>query len=208
VDPTPDAPEGPTSNSTVHGVFAGGQGPWPYRWMCPSGRDANFNCLSKLFNNAENWTYPGYGNPTVKYCLSRKAENTCKVEFGYIAAVLVIVANAIKVVSFVGVFWVLKRHAGSKSSKDQLLITTGDAIASFLADPDPHTLGMSMIDKQHFEKGTWELRCFQIVPMTWITKNECSRFRAIGLRRFTIGNLLYVYSHFSGPVNANQITVP
>lgn len=66
----------------------------------------------------------------------------------------------------------LKRHAGSKYSKDQLLFTTGDAIASFLADPDPYTFGMSMIDKLHFEKGTWELRCFQVVPMKWVTREN------------------------------------
>jgi hypothetical protein len=89
----------------------------------------------------------------------------------------VIIANCMKAVSFVSVFLVLQRYAGDKSLKSPLLINPGDAIAFFLVDLDHHTLGISINHKEQFEKETWQLMYFKLVPITWTARAECSEFR-------------------------------
>lgn len=186
------------STGIVLGVAGGGRGAWPYKWLCPSSQNANFRCLDDLFHNAEQWKFQSYGNPPVSYCLSKKMDHTCKIEYAYTAGIWVCVANVIKLCCFIGVYFLFKKYtqAGQESSKDQLLVTTGDAIASFLADPDPYTFNMSLVAKRDFQNGIWKLRFFQITPIAWIDRGDCSRFRAIGRRRWFLGHLLYV-THLS-----------
>lgn len=75
---------------------------------------------------------------------------------------------------------------------DALLITAGDAIASFLETPDKETLGMSIVEKTDFQNGIWDLRWVKINPMPWRKRHKCAWFRAIGLRRWIIGNVMCV----------------
>lgn len=174
----------------VYGVTGAGRGPWPYAWLCPSGSAASFNCLGDLFHDTEEWKFQVFNNSLVKYCLSKQVDQTCKLEYAYTAGVIVVVANLIKLLCFIWVYFLLRKHAGDESSKQQLLITTGDAIASFLADPDPYTFDMSLVAKSDFENGLWKLRFFQIASIPWIDRGSYSIFRVIGRRRWFIGHIL------------------
>lgn len=89
--------------SKVYGASNGGQGPWPYKWLCNSENNDNFNCLGGLFENTESWKFPNYGNPLVKHCFSQRQKEYCKVEYSRVAGLLVLAANCVKVCCFFGV---------------------------------------------------------------------------------------------------------
>lgn len=77
----------------------------------------------------------------------------CRLEYGFLITVLTIVANVLKVIGFISTHYILKRgarRAGRTQEnyrKAQPLITTGDAIASFLQFEDRETTGMSIVEK-------------------------------------------------------------
>ena len=95
-------------------------------------------------SNADSWNaslsacdsaYPnGYGEQSldipIKYCLAQPGNPNCKVQLGQIMLVVVIVCNAVKIGCIVITIY---------KSDFEPLITTGDALSSFLSDPDETT---------------------------------------------------------------------
>ena len=69
---------------------------------------------------------------TVSYCLSQTQEEHCKLQFSVQILVAVIVCNAIKCVAMFCVAW---------RQRETTFVTFGDAIASWLDNPDPMTAG-------------------------------------------------------------------
>lgn len=69
---------------------------------------------------------------TVSYCLSQTHEEHCKLQFSVQILVAVIICNAIKCAAMFCVAW---HH------RETTFITFGDAIASWLDNPDPATAG-------------------------------------------------------------------
>lgn len=125
-------------------------------------------------------------------------EQKCKLEYGFWITILTIMANFSKVFCFVMTYWIVKKHTEDKQElepnkkhNDTLLITAGDALASFLEIPDSETRCMSIVEKVDFQNGIWDLRWVNINPMPWRKRMPCSWFRAIGLRRWLVGNILY-----------------
>lgn len=180
-----------TNSSTILGSAAAGWGLWPYKWLCPVESSHNFECYKELFQSDGDWFFPNYKNPKVKYCLSRPMRQQCKLEYGFYITIFVIVANFFKLVCFIETYRMLKRAARATEGSDEKenkrfmpLITTGDAIVSFLETPDPATLGMSIVEKEDFHNGIWDLRWQKIHPMEWRDRGHCAWFRAIGLRRW------------------------
>lgn len=74
----------------------------------------------------------------VSYCLSLPVEEKCELQFSLPISLVVIICNAVKVLCMILTLL---------ESRDDILVTVGDAIASFLQAPDPHTKGMSMLSR-------------------------------------------------------------
>jgi hypothetical protein len=62
----------------------------------------------------------------------------------------------------------------------------GDALASFLENPDHETLGISTVEKQDFRNGIWDHRWVKPSPMPWKQREKCAWFRAIGVKWWMI----------------------
>lgn len=102
-------------------------------------RDCN---VENLISNADNWTDAIYvqnisSNSFIKtntypidYCLAQPSMPACKVQLGQVMLVVVIICNAVKV----GCIMTTIFHSDFRP-----LITTGDALASFLDIPDDTT---------------------------------------------------------------------
>ncbi|KIK53473.1 hypothetical protein GYMLUDRAFT_178943 [Collybiopsis luxurians FD-317 M1] len=127
------------------GFIPGTPGSSPFNWICGFSPGIVVGCssISKQINSSE-WEFPsltelGIFNgpliPHVNYCLSQPAEPKCQLEFNLPVLILVIIFNFVKVVC-------MALAAGM--IKDQPLVTVGDAIASFTANSDPCTRGMSL----------------------------------------------------------------
>ncbi|KAG9229348.1 hypothetical protein BJ875DRAFT_500010 [Amylocarpus encephaloides] len=193
----PKSPENKTS--TILGSSSGGFGPWPYKWLCPKDLTQNFGCYDQLEATKEIWTFPNFNYPTVLYCLSKKMKQQCKLEYGFYISLFTILANFAKLLVFAITLWTLRSHrtkelvsgnAKENKNKTTLLVTTGDALASFLEVPDSKTLGMSTVEKEDFRNGIWKARWEEINAMEWRDRSKCAWFRAIGLNRWLAGNLL------------------
>lgn len=95
----------------------------------------------------------------VEYALSSPRSNSSSVQVGLYFMIIVIIANAAKSVVMLLVL---------KDTSTSYLVTTGDAIASFLEKPDTVTVGMCTLDKkaiirqaggfQDVKPGTWRNR--------------------------------------------------
>lgn len=114
-----------------------------YFWMCPW---ENEECdLSSVKKESENLHINGY---PIDYCLSRKAEPHCKLQFSVFVMVAVIIMNACKTGAM---FWTMWRQ------REVTLVTCGDALASFLETPDEFTKGRCLMGKADINRG----------PLSW-----------------------------------------
>lgn len=115
----------------------------PFTWMCPlEWLSCNIQDLPKIRFLAKNdsWYVDnllniGYGRESwprfkVDYCLAMKMPSHCKVRYSPVFTILAVVANLVKtgILLFI---WL--------GTSNVPLLTIGDAIASFLHLPDPHT---------------------------------------------------------------------
>jgi hypothetical protein len=155
----------------------------PYSWICG---DFNPNpyvssapsapcTLQTALNNADTW---GYDSNLYAYCLVEVVPEQCSIEFSLVIMLIVIAANTTKVVVMVIVF--LKFRAPT-------LVTLGDAVASFLNDPDPTTAGMCMSTKKDVFKVGQDLSTYPAKP--WSPKRHFW-FNAVSLKRWLTCNIL------------------
>jgi hypothetical protein len=162
------------NESTILGSEAAGWGPWPYKWSFPGQLSRTFDCRQNLSQSGGDWYLPRYNNPKVDHCLSKRMPERCKLEYGFWITIFTVIANSIKLACFSATYWMLARSErkeseleGNEKLKSTLLITTGDAIASFLEVPDTTTRGMSIVENEDFYNGIWALRWIKIEPMLW-----------------------------------------
>lgn len=112
----------------------------------------------------------------ISYCLSTKFEDRCELQFSVAIMVIVITSNFIKFVCMTWMAWKLD---------SQPLVTLGDAIASFLNQPDSTTDGMCLGDKVRFlESRNWRSLPSQYNPKPYLW------FGAASLRRWYMSNML------------------
>lgn len=129
--------------------FAEGRGRESFRWICYFNyRAPDAHCepaLANLRANSDNWLPTGLprGDERVNYCLSRRTNDLCRVNFSMSVAVSVVACNFVKLAIFVYIAVYL--------TPDRLIVL-GDSIQSFLARPDIYSVNgclLSMSDVIH-----------------------------------------------------------
>ncbi|OJD30286.1 uncharacterized protein BKCO1_6300017 [Diplodia corticola] len=112
----------------------------PYSWICDGTRanSTGFCSNQNLQESAVSWSLDG---DRVKYCLCERAAGLCELNFHHTLLIIVISANAAKLVAMLVLLNFFDESA---------LITLGDAIASFMDEPDPTTRGMCLADHKVF----------------------------------------------------------
>jgi hypothetical protein len=115
-------------------------------WRCPSRSLTNCTTSNALeVPSPDNWA--PYGSP-VKYCLVKDISEHCQLQFSFGFAIAVIICNIIKATCMGLTLWKHRKPS---------LVTLGDAIASFLDDPDPETEGRCLHSKELFQaEWIWE----------------------------------------------------
>ena len=143
-------------------------GPTSYSWMCGADIDTKqeeslgdtFACTISWLNQiasarAADWSpdflndftvdpsAPPSPSKPVQYCLSEKVDEKCHISILPLFLGMVILCNVLKIVCFI---WTLRA-----SQMDRPLLTTGDAIQSFLESPDMIIKGKCLAQKEDFE---------------------------------------------------------
>ncbi|KIK53477.1 hypothetical protein GYMLUDRAFT_178990 [Collybiopsis luxurians FD-317 M1] len=140
-----------TSNNTFISVGSTPAG-LDFKWIC-SDMNLSYNQpCSSFWTHIDplDWKVRGYMNTAelnqisfqVDYCINYPVEPKCQLEFNLPLLAVVIAFNAVKVVCMA--FAAVK-------IKDEPLVTIGDAIASFIDDPDPHTRGLCLASRSDFD---------------------------------------------------------
>lgn len=131
----------------------------PYRWMCTGYHFAasGLECtglVPKMLAESDNWAIPGpIADPEtgsvnnyslhstglkVKYCLGENVPERCTVEYSLPLVLVVIIVNIIKAVIL---WWITIAMA------DPPILTTGDAVSSFIKTPDDTTRGRCLLSR-------------------------------------------------------------
>lgn len=79
----------------------------------------------------------------VAYCLAEPTEPHCKVEIAVFLLLGVVICNVIKVLCFITVF---------ANWSFEPLATVGDAVSSFLSEPDPATKGLNLLSEHDLRR--------------------------------------------------------
>lgn len=202
------------------------QGYDPYTWLCgdrdaavldPKGAYTNsygpycYKYAERLIANPDVWA-PSEWNP--EYCLSETVEGQCSCIINLTIIWIVVACNIIKMVVMAIVAF--------SSTLDQPLCTIGDAINSFVTDPDPMTKDMCLVsrsymvkyersrvneqhvnrqlygtrpDLQHFITG--ESGWTPPAPQTWHTVRKFHWYHAPSRARWSWGILFYLACLFT-----------
>lgn len=129
-------------------------------WMCdvhdqttyPSGcsvgsllsEAANWTLFFRIEPDSDNGIDPGsvdWMERKVQYCISQPVEEQCRVQISLVILGTVVACNTIKALCMLLTI---------QSQKSQPLVTLGDAIESFMQDPDRMTDGMCLASKDSF----------------------------------------------------------
>ena len=110
-------------------------------WICGAD-DRTKRCnIKEQIKDAATWQIASY---PISYCLSKIEPNQrCKLHFSSYILIAVTVANAAKALCMYLAFF---------RARAEPLVTLGDAIQSFLRDPDPHTKERCLWGKKDFKK--------------------------------------------------------
>lgn len=157
----------------------------PYGWICQTSIDDMSKCdINNSLKDSADWTLSSeYGNYIsadhydfrVDYCLSNPVEEHCKLQFSMVIMAIVMGCNLVKAVCML---LTLRYHT------DQPLVSSGDAIASFLDNPDPTTVNMCLADKYKFIENDWVPG-----PRPWEPKRR-RWFASASTKRWLTCNLL------------------
>lgn len=84
-------------------------------------------------------------NYHIEYCLTVPKEETCQLVFSLPICLVVIACNLVKLICTLFT---------ARDGRDEVLVTTGDAIASYLTYPDRTTEGTCLLSKPLIDKGS------------------------------------------------------
>ena len=119
----------------------------------------------------------------IEYCLSQTVEEHCKLQFSGAIMTVVMVCNLCKMIIMGYIAW---------ERPLEPLVTVGDAIAFFLDEPDPTTMGICLSGKDQFDKtssssraGGWALKSWGQGIMRY-DLGASYWFRSVSIRRRTL----------------------
>ncbi|KAI4107154.1 MAG: hypothetical protein LQ345_007158, partial [Seirophora villosa] len=181
----------PEENNTllVYGMAASGTWDTGYA-LCK--RPNTFDCgrlanlpVTEQSQAVKDWNMGGY---KIDYCLSsqRSTENLCSVEYSFSILLIVCIFNLLKCI---GICYTALYHS---TPDDRPLANIGDAICSFLQDPDKTTRGMSLVSKEQIAKSdeiwrTPTAQMYQFRQPRWLYAVSWKRWSlCIGLTLATI----------------------
>ncbi|KAB8263535.1 hypothetical protein BDV32DRAFT_135786 [Aspergillus pseudonomiae] len=154
-----------------------------YNWICEDLEHHKYEwqltpCITSLpqvqARVAENnWTVGGYKS---EYCLVEEPTPHCKLQYSLYLVVIVIAFNIVKAIVLCYVAFNLK---------DSPLLTTGDAVSSFLRAPDQCSRGMCLLTMESVRKSSRISRTmkFDANPKRWRS--------AMSRRRWSLGITCY-----------------
>lgn len=128
-------------------------GSWnPMRWACGDYPEVTCDDLITNLNNPNSkspphWTI--YNNYTIDHCLASTVTETCKLKMSLNIVAFVVISTTVKLVAMIVTLSTLE---------DDRFITIGDAIASFLENPDPMTKGGCLAMKIDLERSFFRAR--------------------------------------------------
>ncbi|KAI4193318.1 MAG: hypothetical protein LQ350_008378 [Teloschistes chrysophthalmus] len=172
----------PMLSVTSVGIFStAGNSGWD--WMCSHYRA--LECTQEdLRETPSRWTLNDtlYLSSTflyseeypVQYCLSEPVQERCAMQLSVIIMIVVILCNAVKVLCMFLTLW----HQRSAP-----LVTIGDAIQSFLQEPDLTTKDMCWADKNSFPTRNWKgsAKPWQSQKHLWFASASTKRWLACNL---------------------------
>jgi hypothetical protein len=134
-----------------------------YQWICQQYSTPNqlsYQCNEPgMFKRVQdNATWIPFGNQ-VQECFSEIIPEDCRVHTSIHIMGIVIVLNILKTLVLV---------YAAFGIKESPLLTIGDAIATFLANPDPNTKNMCLVTKPQLDK----LQLDKQAKRTWRTKPQ------------------------------------
>ena len=150
-------------------------------WFC----GGDVSCDANSITEEGPWILCGHEGrlcSKIEYCLSQTVEEHCKLQFSGAIMMVVIVCNFCKLIIMGYIAW--KRPL-------EPLVTVGDAIASFLDEPDPTTMGSCLSGKDQFERTSSSGQARGRTLRNWgqgIMRYDLGAsywFRAVSIRRWT-----------------------
>jgi len=172
----------------------------PYAWICNQIiSNTNIFCpdhIDSFRNNISSWQPFGY---PISYCLSEHQRERCRVQSDLSLGLIASILSLAKVVIISIIFFAIRQNP---------LLTVGDAMLSFMKDPDPTTRGMCLLDRDevvrlHREKNT-EVTSATEPSAFWLSASRpfwAKRRKwaaAVSRRRWILFSTLYAYvSHFN-----------
>jgi len=141
-----------------------------FSWICPAS-SCSAPCQSMLGQVEQS---PSLWNPfnlDVDYCLGQRTDEKCKLHFSIILAVVILVFNAVQ-----GVLMLVLAY---RMRDDDPLLTIGDAITSFLSEPDSSTIGCCLHSALDFQTSgpAWSPRAVQWKEQQYTYAQSCSLVR-------------------------------
>lgn len=140
----------------------------PMRWVCDDRLNGTCNITTALKNikkidNTTRWII--HNNHKIDYCLASPVTVTCKLKISLTVVAFVVISNTIKLIAIIKTLSTLK---------DDRFITVGDAMASFLENPDHTTKGGCLAMKIDLERSFFRARRYFLGDNTG--KNEPYEF--------------------------------
>lgn len=150
-----------------------------YWWICASDFNAStsLKCdTKKIKKDASAWTING---KKIDYCISQVVPAHCTIGFSLQVLIAVIVCNVLKSLAM---FWTLYKQ------KDSTLVTIGDAVASYLDNPDDTTKGRCLMSRTDITgwklEGTENKPNTEPLPKTFFEQNYSRWFGAASAKRW------------------------
>jgi hypothetical protein len=124
----------------------------PITWMCNSSAvmDEGDCAAGGSLKVPDAWQVTPV-NYEIDHCYSHPVEEQCTLQYSFIILLVVISCDVLKLVAMIStLIWVSEKP----------LAIVGDAIASFMERPDPHTSGRCLLSQKEARKGagTWPYR--------------------------------------------------
>ncbi|KAE8449001.1 hypothetical protein EG329_008589 [Mollisiaceae sp. DMI_Dod_QoI] len=152
----------------------------PYAWICGDSYssqpylDKSAICtLATAIANVSRWELTGR---PINYCMVNEVSLECKLNFSLPSMMVVIIANIFKI-SIMSII--------AFTHRTNPLATIGDALSSFLQEPDPATRNMCLVTNSSFKSKDWTSQH----PGLWQPKRR-RWFEAASIGRWCICNVL------------------